>query len=475
MWLVLPEAKSSADKLEMVGEKVDLNSIKNTIQNDMEGFGKRAQNWGSQFYKKTKDNFDSNVKEPPVDESTSTGSSHYPANEKNKGCLYYLGRFITICIKVFVYFIIGIILISVLAALFGLGLGATSLLPLKNFLLEDGIQSWYLIGIIICFFWVPVIGIVSAIIRRIAGIKKSKNWIRISFWALWALSLILIPLLFSGLAKSFSKQNTPFEQNISLTNAKVNSLEISLYQKRKYYEPKWYSVKSVNYLGEDTLYVRNLHIRIVQSKSDSFELKVVKLDNGKSLVQANELAQKINFSVTQLDSILYLDKGIAINKTDKFRNQQVIMTIAVPIGKRIKISNSDGLNRNMRFNQEGIRMDSYGLNFGFFDGFNNRGDDEAQDEAYYYENGVQYLMTPTGLEKIKRSSKDRLKASDDQWQEDENGDSKADDMEQKLNNLKKEREKLEREFKNKKELSKAIIKVSSKLDDLQWVIERFTY
>jgi len=36
LWLVLPEAKTSADKLEMVGEKVDLNSIKNTIQNDME-------------------------------------------------------------------------------------------------------------------------------------------------------------------------------------------------------------------------------------------------------------------------------------------------------------------------------------------------------------------------------------------------------------------------------------------------------
>jgi phage shock protein PspC (stress-responsive transcriptional regulator) len=39
LWLVLPEAKTSADKLEMVGEKVDINSIKNTIQNDMEGFG----------------------------------------------------------------------------------------------------------------------------------------------------------------------------------------------------------------------------------------------------------------------------------------------------------------------------------------------------------------------------------------------------------------------------------------------------
>ena len=34
LWLVLPEARTSAEKLEMVGEKVDINSIKNTIQTD---------------------------------------------------------------------------------------------------------------------------------------------------------------------------------------------------------------------------------------------------------------------------------------------------------------------------------------------------------------------------------------------------------------------------------------------------------
>ena len=34
----MPEAKSAADKLEMKGEKVDLNNIKSTIQGDLEGF-----------------------------------------------------------------------------------------------------------------------------------------------------------------------------------------------------------------------------------------------------------------------------------------------------------------------------------------------------------------------------------------------------------------------------------------------------
>jgi phage shock protein PspC (stress-responsive transcriptional regulator) len=38
LWAVIPEAKSASEKLEMRGEKVDLNTIKNTIQEDLEGF-----------------------------------------------------------------------------------------------------------------------------------------------------------------------------------------------------------------------------------------------------------------------------------------------------------------------------------------------------------------------------------------------------------------------------------------------------
>src|SRR4051812_6295682 len=49
LWLVLPEAKTAADKLEMKGEKVDLNNIKTTIQSDLEGFKDRAQQFGNEL------------------------------------------------------------------------------------------------------------------------------------------------------------------------------------------------------------------------------------------------------------------------------------------------------------------------------------------------------------------------------------------------------------------------------------------
>lgn len=143
LWLVIPEAKTSADKLEMVGEKVDINSIKNTIQNDMEGFGKRAKSWGDDLYQKTKSNRSEwrNARREERNErryGSNAEEGNHEIRNVSKGCLYYFGRIITIAVKGFVYFILAIVGVSLVAALFGVGVAATSLLPLKNFVLEEG-------------------------------------------------------------------------------------------------------------------------------------------------------------------------------------------------------------------------------------------------------------------------------------------------------------------------------------------------
>jgi phage shock protein PspC (stress-responsive transcriptional regulator) len=432
LWLVLPEAKTTADKLEMRGEKVDINSIKNTIQTDMEGFGKRAQTWSSSFDKYKKPASEKGTKE--TSNSTAEGAGSEPAQPK--GCLYFAGRTITILFKAFVYFVLGVITISLLAALFGVGIVATGLLPLRRFILEDGAHNWYAYAIIVFFIWVPVIGIVTAIIRKIAGIKKANVWVRGGFWSLWALSWIFIPLFFATLTKSFSKQNDPQEQVYKLANAKVNYLEVSAQPKLKYYNHTWLKIEPfTSYLDQDTAYVRNLRIRIVKAASDSFEVKYVRISNGKTLQEAERLASLINFDLQQKDSSLLLDKGIAINKTDKFRNQHVIMTLAVPVGKRFKITNKGWAQVNVRVNKKVWRSET---NSGFIinDGFD--GDDwdrNVDTESFDYDHDVEYIMTPTGLERV-----GGVKDSDDDKDNPEA-------LKNRLEELKRESEQIENDLK----------------------------
>ncbi|MEY4332570.1 MAG: hypothetical protein RLZZ196_1308 [Bacteroidota bacterium] len=493
LWLVLPEAKTSADKLEMVGEKVDLNSIKNTIQNDMEGFSKRAKTWGNDFYAKSRSEKRA-YREARREDRTAE-------REQNKGCFHFIGRVIAICIKAFVYFILGIIGISLLAALFGIGVAATAVMPFRKFLLEDGAQTWSVFGALLFFIWVPILGIVAAVVRKLAGYKKANVWVRSSFIALWVVGWVLLFYFGSSLGQSFSKHNVPEEQVVSLANPAVEYLEVTASPQMKYYQDRWFQISPFGaFSDEDTLFVRNLRIRIVQSKTDSFQVKVVKLSNGKTIQNANELASKINFDLNQQDSLVYLDRGIAINKKDKFRNQHVIMTIAVPVGKRIKITNKGWSQTNVRINGRGMQTETFDRitnDNDWYDEWNEPWDNES----FSYERGVQYKMTETGLEKIKR---------DDDIDKSSNNDD-PDEMKQRLEQLKREREELENNLeksredklkeldkidkaleKQKKDIKKStqkievsvnkgnikgqeIPKVASKLTDIHWVLERFTY
>jgi hypothetical protein len=157
------------------------------------------------------------------------------------------------------------------------------------------------------------------------------------------------------------------------------------------------------------------------------------MSNGKSISEANLLAEKINFSVMQQDSTLFLDRGIAITNKNKFRNQHVIMTIAVPVGKRFKITNKGWSQTTININRRGIQSETineFGDNT-WVDEWNENWDSES----FAYDRGVEYKMTADGLEKIK-SDKD---ASDD----DNDQDDSIEEIEEQLQKLKKDREDLE--------------------------------
>ena len=460
LWLVLPEARTSADKLEMVGEKVDINSIKNTIQTDMEGFSKRAQTWSSSFDKYKKPTGE-NMGESVGAESMMGNAEQGTDLNQRKGCMYYFSRTVTILMKAFVYFILGIIIISVLAALFGIGIGTTGLLPLKKFILEEGLQTWAFIGTILLFIWVPVVAIVASIVRKIGGFKKSNIWVRSSFIALWTLGWVCLFYFISSLGNSFSKHNQPIEQSITLVNPVMDYLEVTATPKMKYYEQRWFNIEPFQVYDEDTVRVRNLKIRIVQSKTDSFEVKYVTMSNGKSTTEANSLAAKINFSILQQDSTLFLDRGIAITRLDKFRNQHVIMTIAVPVGKRFKITSKGWSQTNIRVNSRGVQSETMN-HFGGDDLWVDEWNENWDNESYSYDRGVEYRMTADGLEKIKSNNDN----DDDDDSDDARENESIDEMEEQLQKLKKDRENLEQDLeKTRAEKVKELEKIDRALEE----------
>lgn len=424
LWVVLPEAKTSADKLEMKGEKVDLNNIKNTIQNDLEGFGKRAQKFGEELGERAS-SFGQTVGEKGKEfgEAVANKGTQFAseannvARKKSRG----LGDIIVLVVKIFVYFILGCVLFSIVAGLFALGVATTGLMPIKNYLLNSGNQSLYAWGTLLLFIWVPVVGIVIFIIRRITKMRGNSNLVRYSFSGLWVLGWVCLTLLIASLSKEFKYKNTPEEQSIKLENPSINKLEIKANSFGKYYRNNWFEMEPFASLDVDTVFVRNVRIRIVQTKADSFSVKMVKFSNGSSKTRANYLVNKIDYNIIQKDSTLLLEKGISITPNEKFRNQRVIVTIEVPVGKRIKISQNSGW--------------SWGnfahVNFGENDNWDNNWYSEEGEQNWKH--GVEYIMTAGGLKRT-----DKLSDNDDY-----NGD---DNYDEKLYKYKRSKEELEKEI-----------------------------
>ncbi|MDQ2753138.1 MAG: PspC domain-containing protein, partial [Bacteroidota bacterium] len=288
LWIVLPEAKSSSDRLEMKGEKVDINSIKNNITNEMKGVGERVTKFSKEatvFATETSKQFTSKSKQ---------WSSEVSQTARRSG--HGVGNVFALLIKIFVYFIVGSILFAIVCGLFALGVVMIGLLPLKNYIVNNGWETIFAWGTLL-LIWIPVISIITTVIRRLAKMKRNSGILRISFLSLWLLGLACGIGLLVSLVSDFRYRSTVNEQNIALSDAKTNKLELHADRLGSYYRRyDWLQMEPFANIDEDTAYVNNLHVRIVKADADSFEVKLLKMSDGASREQANELSNEINYN-----------------------------------------------------------------------------------------------------------------------------------------------------------------------------------
>ncbi|HMJ47428.1 MAG TPA: PspC domain-containing protein [Ferruginibacter sp.] len=367
LWLVIPEASSTTEKLEMKGEKVDMNSIKNSVMEEMKGVQQRAQKLGSE------------AKTIAQEKGKAFGAEVGGVARRSGRSL---GDVIALLFKIFAYFILGCIAFAFIAALFGFGIVSIGLFPMKDFLLTDGWQNALAWGTLLFFIATPIIGIITWIIRRLAKIKTRRKTLRLTFVSLWLIGVICFISLITSVGRDFRNTNTMREEEVALDSPGIRKLEItSTVPDQKFYRNNWFNIQPFLNMDEDTAYVRNVSIHIIKSSNDSFRVTMLKMVNGRNRRSADTLAAIMNFNVSQKDSLLLIDKGIAITRKDKFRNQRIIITVYVPVGKQIRVDRSTGWGQNVHF--EGPWRDDWDIEF--------------NDVEQGWDRDVDYIMKSDGL------------------------------------------------------------------------------
>ncbi len=316
LWLVIPEATTTSEKLEMKGEKVDMNSIKNSVMEEMKGVKERVEKIGKE------------AKEFAQQHGPAMGANiSYAARRTRRS----FGDFIVIMLKIFLFFWLGVFALTI----FGLAIAATGLFPFKDYLLTDGWQNWMAWGSLLFMVYVPVIGIITWLIRRIAGIKSNSKTMRFGFLILWLVGVFCFISLIGSIGRDFKSINSAPTETVNLLNPTVSRLEVQGISNRF----RTFRIQPFAAWDEDTVYVNNVSIRLIKSPNDSFQVTTTKFCNGSSRRYADTLAAAMRYNIEQKDSTLYIDKGIGFTEHDKFRNQHVVVTIAIPVGKVIRIGN----------------------------------------------------------------------------------------------------------------------------------------
>lgn len=336
LWIIIPKAATTSEKLEMKGESVNVSNIGKAIEEEMDDLKKKV----NEFSEKAK-----NINTKPQVEKAKSFISQFV-----DGLLQLLLMIVKTFGKIFgiALLITGTILAIVFTALL---LGKKAVVSIT----PEGVHSFSWSGIndmifgssdlsllatigLILIIGIPVIGIFYAGIKLLFSIKNGLRGVGVALTALWFGGVIICGVSALMLASDFSEKGN-YEKNVALIQPDSNRLYLHIADNIFKEDSRHSRHSSRNFrlkINEDSAYFGNVRLNIEKSENDSFHLLVNFIARGETSKEAIELSKNINYGFAQEDSLLKLNTYYSITN-QKWRNQHVKITLMVPEGKSVYI------------------------------------------------------------------------------------------------------------------------------------------
>jgi len=383
LWIVLPEARSPFEKMEMRGEKVDVNSIRQNVQDGMGDFKTRAQAWGAEV-KESAQNLGQRASDFASTRgktfATEVGQTTRPVAN---GCAHVIG----VLFKSFFLFIAGVIAFALFTMVIVFTLGGVAR-PFHDFLLDGFWQTAFLWGTLIFFLAVPLIAILTWIVRRLMKVRSQNRYLGYTFGGLWTLGWISLFAFISTMGRDFSRY-AKVEEQIPTTQQSFNKLTVRADEPALQYTGTFNWINDDREDGgfditEDSVFVSDVAINVDKSPDSFYHVTSWKQSAGSNRAEATKRAQLISYKVASLDSALQLGSGFGIGKGQKYRGQKVLIEIKVPVGKQIRFEESVAEKLNATNITFGNRRNR------------NRWDGNWDDDLNNWEPNIDYTMTASG-------------------------------------------------------------------------------
>ena len=325
LWMVIPKAVTTADKLQMKGEPVTISNIEKNVQEELEHLKKRI---GEGNQKKRNGNIITRVFEA--------------IGQVFRLFFIFIGKLIAIFF-IFIGLVICFAMFAYVLAI--IKVPGTHYPEILNQIFPNGFK----LGLALCaatlVVGMPFLMLAYYGARVVFNIKKSSRVVNLSALGLWIAAILLCTILGLRIARDFSeKQSLRKVINLAQPDSKtlvikVNKSNTDEKEYDRWDENEWNGDLRLS-LKDDELQSRDIALDIVESNTDSFELVQVCYARGASRKLAADHATHISYSFNQLDSVITFDPYFVISKDEKYRAQKMQLILRVPKGAKVYLDKS---------------------------------------------------------------------------------------------------------------------------------------
>ncbi len=325
LWALLPAAYTTAQKLEMRGEKFNIADIEKNVRKE---------------YENVKDNF-KNIKD---------SKDYERAQGFFEGLFNAIGAFFRFIFK-FVVAVIGLALViagvGFLIGLTGTVIIGEPFMPWNNIIIDDHhiifsdmINSfvdpntmWIMIICAILVVFIPLLAIIYGGFKLLLGLRPNDKPIAGIGFITWLLSLIVLVVLVGSQVKDFSHSiinddeleiKEPANKTLYLKAKKEDHLTSSRFY---IFDAEFELMYDEN--DENKMYAFP-EIDIIRGHSDQVIIKIEKEGRGSDRREAIRNANDIDYHVIQEDSVVLFDAVYSLVDDNRWRFPEVDITIKVP-------------------------------------------------------------------------------------------------------------------------------------------------
>ncbi|MDP5158550.1 MAG: PspC domain-containing protein [Flaviramulus sp.] len=343
LWILVPEAKTTAEKIMMTGEPVNISNIEKKIKDGFENVSETVSN----VAKNVTDSVSNAAKNVDFKKQSNTIKS------SSKTFFDTIADVIMFFFKVFAKFV-GIILIIVGAStLLGLIIGLLSVgvvdiihipgLDLLDIVNAGNTPIW-LVSLLtffalgIPFFFLFYLGL-KILINNLKSIGNIAKFTLLGLWLISIISLIVVGIRQASEhafdEKHIVKTELPIRASDTLMVKMVSNDNFS----QNFYRHNGFKLAH-DENGTKIIYASDIDI-IVKSTTDSLaKIAIEKSADGRSYEAAIERAKNINYNFDFRENTLLLNSYLTTSTENKFSNQQINIILYLPENSIVYFNNS---------------------------------------------------------------------------------------------------------------------------------------